>query len=127
MSCCPQESLDPGEMADCGNSTHPDSTRPRGAFPVPVWPGPPLPRSLEPAQAVATVISKRASFWVKRWFPDEMKTLFVAFSLCVQKFGGFCVRFSFCFFLWELGGFQGSSLGWHTGCKQPHARVCAGY
>lgn len=89
----------------------------------------PLPRSLEPAQAVASDFQKgTTSFWVKGRFPGEMNTLFVvAFSPCVQKFGGFCVCFSFCFSLWELGGFQGSSLGWHTGCKRPRARVCAGH
>lgn len=109
------------EMADCGNSTHPDSTRPRGAFPVPAGPATSASQpGAGPGSGHSDFQKGTTSFWVKGWFPGEMKTLFVvAFSLCVQKFGGFCVCFSLCFFVWELGGFQGSSSGWHTGCSGP--------
>lgn len=99
-------------MTDCGNSTHPDSTRPRGAFPVPAGPATSASQpGAGPGSGHSDFQKGTTSFWFKGWFPGEMKTLFVvAFSLCVQKFGGFCVCFSLCFFCVGTWGFPGQLI-----------------
>lgn len=111
------------ETAGGGSNTHPDGSRPRGTFPVPPSPATPASQPGAGPGSGHSGFPKRhqKSFGVRRRFLSEMKT---RLPVSLEVWGILCLFFLlFFFFFWrELGGF---SLGWHTGCELPHARVCA--